>query len=133
MNGVEVHFGFADLIAHLKMFTAPAYRSVAEPLGTASNSRLYVPCSTPQPSISPQFVIPASEIAVHDPPPLRLCQMPPSCGVPKASRKTYQAYISFRPGTTLISPRYMGQVRSLDVDCGGHAVVLSTAPPGCAP
>ena len=64
---------------------------MAEPFGTASNSRLSLLLARPRiPEMSPQFVIPASGIAVHDAPPFRLCQIPSSCVMPYASTDTYQ-------------------------------------------
>src|SRR5690349_2883889 len=64
------------------------------PLGTAASSRLYQPCSAaPQPSKSPQFSIPLSEIAVQMLPPSVLLQMPWSEKLPTLrSPETYQAY-----------------------------------------
>src|SRR5579862_972085 len=105
MNGKTAHVGFAEVIVHLYRFTVPAYTSVAAPSGTASNSRLYAPCWTPHPSTSPQFVMPESDIGVHDAPPFTLCHMPPSTVVPVGESEMYHAYISLRPGTAVISPR----------------------------
>src|ERR1700689_3145190 len=104
MNGVAEHQGFSELMEHLYRLMAPAYKSVPAPSGTARSSRLYAPCSTPQPATSPQFSIAESEIEFHDVPPFRLCQIPPSTGI-SPDREMNQAYISLRPGTAVISAR----------------------------
>src|SRR5450432_4015804 len=115
--------GDALVILHLKRFTAPAYRSVTSPSGTAASSRLKIPCAVPHPpNASPQLVMPSSFIWVQVPPPSLVCQISRSILFPS----TYQRYISLRPGTTANSPRYK---RQLDVD-GVAGQETGLRPPG---
>src|SRR6476646_3951457 len=61
-KGLTPQSGLAPVIVQRNRLTAPAHRSVALPLGTASSSRLYQPCSlAPQPLAmppSPQLIMP---------------------------------------------------------------------------
>src|SRR5262249_47087534 len=98
---VPLQFGALLVMVHLYTLTAPAYRSVTEPFGTADNARSYVPCAVPHPIGSPQLAIPESFTCVHEAPPSSVFQIPRSV----CALSTNHTYISLRPGTTAISPR----------------------------